>query len=153
MTTDTTNLVQEINKLIEAGTFTAAAANGIADLRTRAAKAEATIEELGKRNVALKDTVSVQEKKIAEFKGMIDSLESREVAVATREKEMTKLEQRVAVAEATGKAFDTINQRMLANRIVREDIYHSQQVPIPTGGSYMTVSQTETKQHTVKDEQ
>lgn len=69
------------------------------------------------------------------------------------------VESRTFTAEAAGGiakggAFDEINKRLLANRILREDIYHSNQVPIPTQhGGYLTASQSETKQRTVKDEQ
>lgn len=66
---------------------------------------------------------------------------------------MNDLEKDLAVANAKGAAFDEINKRMLANRILREDIFHSNQVPIPNGtGSFYTASQTETKQRTLKDE-
>ena len=65
----------------------------------------------------------------------------------------------MAVANAKAAAFDTINQRMLANRIVREGIFHSQNIPIPmqgAGGSSGYVSthtQTETKERTIEDKQ
>lgn len=151
---DISDLMRELNNLVESRTFTAEAAGGIAKLRERALEAE-------KRIAALEENLERERRATAKFQAELNeatqtsnSWEMRRADLVKREAAMIELEKKVAVAEAVGKAHDTINQRMLANRIVREDIFHSNQVPIPNyTGSYSTASQTETKQRTVKDEQ
>jgi hypothetical protein len=146
-------LLQVLDDLIEKQTFSAAAADGIAALRN---ESKAAAEELAKARetcARLAKEKGAAEERNEEYKQRENAIISREVNIAEREKKMAELEKEVAVSKAVGAAFDQINQRILSNRIIREDIYHSNQVPIPnnSSGGFYTASQTETKQRTVKE--
>lgn len=147
------SLMRELNALVESRTLFRNVASCIAKLRDQAIAAEKKIADLEDQLKNARTSNSALDSNNAKLNARLNEWKAREESLAAREKKMTELERDLAVANAKGAAFDEINKRMLANRILREDIYHSNQVPIPTQhGGYMHASQTETKQRTVKDE-
>lgn len=151
---DNSKLMAELNALVESRTFTAEAAAGIARLRDRVMESEDLIKSLSEQlGEKIEEAKTLREDK-DKLRGSLVNWQAREEALIKREADMTKLEKSLAVAEAKALAFDTINQRMLANRIMREEIQQSRQVPIAqgSGGYVSTYSQTESNSRSVREE-
>lgn len=106
-------LTKAIDKLLNEKTFTVDAVRGIEELRKRAESLEGALRTATARYVKAEADYSH-----ANAENSI--LKAREGVVAEREKKMTELEMKSAISQAKFDVVDKVNDRLLANRTIRE---------------------------------
>jgi len=133
---DMTKLMNAMNELIEKGTFSLEAVEGVKQLRDNnkilADKLLVKETEVKDRTTQYNDATA----QLSKVKVELAAWEARHKALVEREKKVTELEKKMAVAEAESKIYSNVFATIFRNTIVRENV--SSSIPMLQQGGYVS---------------
>jgi hypothetical protein len=145
--TEMNELTNLIDTLVQQKTFSLEAVGLIKDLRDKAADLENKLKNSQVNGEHQRRDIQNNEAAIRRQNDELAKWAKREADIQAREAKMTELEKMVAVETTRATVYSVCMDKMLANRIVRESIQHSEpHTYIRPGDSYpQTTYQTRTQ--------